>query len=133
MAFVSSGHSSLEMTCGRPLCPRCRAPMWALRVEPKTTAEDDRTFKCPRCEHSQNVAFPKNRNWCNVAKMSALGQKQTCAPQVVMSALPPKADMCSAPAHVRYGPIADILLQSALISLSTSVAITSLIFHPPSL
>jgi len=25
MAFVSSGHSSLEMTCGRPLCPRCRA------------------------------------------------------------------------------------------------------------
>jgi len=25
-----------------------------------------------------------------------------------MSALPPKADMCSAPEHVRYGPIADI-------------------------
>ena len=28
--------------------------------------------------------------------MSALGQKQTCAAQKVMSALPPKADMCSA-------------------------------------
>ena len=28
--------------------------------------------------------------------MSALGQKQTCAVQKVMSALPPKADMCSA-------------------------------------
>src|SRR5262245_17640427 len=26
-----------------------------------------------------------------------------------MSALPPKADMCSAQAHVRFGPIADIL------------------------
>jgi hypothetical protein len=26
--------------------------------------------------------------------MSALGHKQTCAPQNVMSALPPKADMC---------------------------------------
>jgi hypothetical protein len=26
--------------------------------------------------------------------MSALGQKQTCAPQKVMFALPPKADMC---------------------------------------
>ena len=26
--------------------------------------------------------------------MSALGQKQTCALQKVMSALPPKADMC---------------------------------------
>jgi hypothetical protein len=57
--------------------------------------------------------------------MSALGQKQTCAPQNVISALPPKsdresgflrkvmsalspkADMCSARAHVRFGPKAD--------------------------
>src|SRR5262249_51604361 len=55
---------------------------------------------------------------------SALGQKQTSAnghvrftpnsdresrhPQTVMSALPPKADMCSAQADVRFGPIADI-------------------------
>ena len=61
MAFVSSGHSSLEMTFGRPLCPRCRAPMWTLRVEPKKTAEEDRMFKCPRCEHSQNVAFPQKQ------------------------------------------------------------------------
>jgi hypothetical protein len=52
-----------------------------------------------------------------------LGQKQTSAksdvrlapnsdrkrgfPQVVMSALPPKADMCSATRDVRFGPIAD--------------------------
>jgi hypothetical protein len=28
--------------------------------------------------------------------------------QSVMSALPPKADMCSASAYVRYGPKADI-------------------------
>src|SRR5262245_19186322 len=40
--------------------------------------------------------------------MSALGQKQTCAAHNVMSALPPKADMCSALPHVRFGPIADI-------------------------
>src|SRR5262245_11832895 len=31
-------------------------------------------------------------------------------PQTVMSALPPKADMCSVVADVRYGPIADIAL-----------------------
>jgi transposase-like protein len=61
MAFVSSGHSSLEMTSGRPLCPRCRAPMWTLRVEPEKTAEDDRMFQCPRCEHSQNIAIPKKQ------------------------------------------------------------------------
>jgi len=29
--------------------------------------------------------------------MSALGQKATCAPQKVMSALPQKADMCISP------------------------------------
>ena len=34
--------------------------------------------------------------------MSALGHKQTCASQKVMSALPPKADMCSATRDVRY-------------------------------
>ena len=39
--------------------------------------------------------------------MSALGQKQTCAAQKVMSALPPKADMCGALGHVRFVPIAD--------------------------
>ena len=40
--------------------------------------------------------------------MSALGQKQTCALQKVMSALPPKADMCGATRDVRFVPIADI-------------------------
>jgi len=40
--------------------------------------------------------------------MSALGQKRTCAAQKAMSALTPKADMCGAPAHVRFVPIADI-------------------------
>jgi len=29
-------------------------------------------------------------------------------PQTVMSALPPKADMCGAARDVRFGPIADI-------------------------
>ena len=40
--------------------------------------------------------------------MSALGHKRICAAQTVMSALPPKADMCGAPADVRFVPIADI-------------------------
>jgi hypothetical protein len=58
--------------------------------------------------------------------MSALGQKQTYTkqnamsallpnsdresgfPQTGMSALPPKADMCGAHAHVCFGPKADI-------------------------
>jgi hypothetical protein len=35
--------------------------------------------------------------------MSALGQKQTFEPQKVMSALPPKADMCGATRDVRFG------------------------------
>ena len=43
--------------------------------------------------------------------MSALGQKRTCAAQKAMSALPPKADMCSATRHVRFVPKADIDLR----------------------
>jgi hypothetical protein len=39
--------------------------------------------------------------------MSAMGQKLPRDAAGCMSALPPKADMCSAPADVRYGPIAD--------------------------
>ena len=41
--------------------------------------------------------------------MSALGHKQTFALRNAMSALPPKADICSALAHVRFVPIADML------------------------
>ena len=40
--------------------------------------------------------------------MSALGHKRTFAVQNAMSALPPKADMCSATRHVRFVPKADI-------------------------
>ena len=40
--------------------------------------------------------------------MSALGQKQIFAVQNVMSALPPKADICGATADVCFVPIADI-------------------------
>jgi hypothetical protein len=42
------------------------------------------------------------------AAMSALGQKQTFAPQKSMSALPPKADKCGAVGDVGFGPIADV-------------------------
>ena len=41
--------------------------------------------------------------------MSVLGQKQTFALHQPMSALPPRADMCGALAHVCFGPKADIL------------------------
>ena len=41
-------------------------------------------------------------------RMSALGQKRTYAVQKGMSALTPKADMCSALAYVCFVPIADI-------------------------
>ena len=47
--------------------------------------------------------------------MSALGQKQTCAMQKGMSALPPKADMCGALGDVRFVPIADISLLDHLV------------------
>src|SRR5262245_28825342 len=48
--------------------------------------------------------------------MSALGQKQTCAVQNIMSALLPKADMCGATSDVRFGPKADIGELSCLLT-----------------
>ena len=48
--------------------------------------------------------------------MSALGHKRTLAAQKGMSALPPKADMCGALAHVRFVRIADICLFDDLVS-----------------
>ena len=49
--------------------------------------------------------------------MSALGQKQTYAAHKWMSALPPKADMCSATRDVRFVPIANMAYVSAMSAL----------------
>ena len=48
------------------------------------------------------------RRWELLPDMSALGQKQTYAAQKVMSALPPKADMCGATRDVPYVPKANV-------------------------
>jgi len=45
---------------------------------------------------------------CLLMSMSALGQKQTCAPVQVMSAIPPKADIAVGQIDVRFLPKADI-------------------------
>src|SRR5262245_66691214 len=41
-----------------------------------------------------------------------------------MSALPPKADMCSASAHVRYGPIADMRLRTFVLETMVPEAVS---------
>jgi len=51
--------------------------------------------------------------------MAALGQKQTYAVHEPMSALPPKADMCSATSDACFGPEADI---RAFHSINSSAA-----------
>jgi len=58
----------------------------------------------------------------SICELSALGQKQTCAPQKAMSALPPKADVCGATSDVRFGPKADITTHSSLVS-ATEIAL----------
>jgi hypothetical protein len=59
--------------------------------------------------------------------MSALGHKRTFAVQNGMSALPPKADMCGALAHVCFVPIADIEeLQSKPLPFHRRIRVRSL-------
>src|SRR5215475_8232140 len=49
-------------------------------------------------------ALPLKADMCSHCPMSALGQKQTHAVHNGMSALHPKADMCSALGYVCFGP-----------------------------
>jgi hypothetical protein len=55
MPLTNRGHLSLEKSDGRPLCPPCRAPMWSIRVQREQTADNKRTFQCPRCEYSHTA------------------------------------------------------------------------------
>src|SRR5215831_3869288 len=68
--------------------------------------------------------------------MSALGQKQTFAPQKGHVALPPKADMCGANTHVRFGPKADIgrlhsIISSAVVSNASGRVLGPIARTPP--
>jgi transposase-like protein len=48
MSLQGHGRAALEMTNGRPLCPRCRVPLWLVCVEERDT-DVQRSFECPRC------------------------------------------------------------------------------------
>jgi hypothetical protein len=68
----------------------------------------------PKCELNlpKTVVQPPRSGRPNifVTKRSALGQKQTGAPQQVMSALPPEADIDWPLRDARFVPIADMPL-----------------------
>jgi transposase-like protein len=55
MPLTNCGHLSLQKSNGRPLCPKCRAPMWSIRVQAEKAADHKQTFQCPRCEHSHTA------------------------------------------------------------------------------
>jgi hypothetical protein len=35
----------------RPVCFKCGAPMWLIRIEPEESGCARRTFECPRCQN----------------------------------------------------------------------------------
>jgi DNA-directed RNA polymerase subunit RPC12/RpoP len=38
-------------TSVRPVCSKCGAPMWLIRIEPQKPDCALRTFECPRCQN----------------------------------------------------------------------------------
>jgi Zn finger protein HypA/HybF involved in hydrogenase expression len=42
---------NLLATPVRPVCPKCGAPMWLIRIEPEKPDFAQRTFECPRCQN----------------------------------------------------------------------------------
>jgi hypothetical protein len=76
-----------------------------------TTAEHSLRYRSRQCDDDivrDRHAYGTAPFLAQACPMSIEGQKQTFAPQKAMSALPLKADMCSALAHVCFGPIADM-------------------------
>jgi hypothetical protein len=58
-----------------------------------------------------NVCFGSLADICSAkghVRFAPNSDRESGFPQTVMSALPPKADMCGALVDVRFGPIADI-------------------------
>jgi hypothetical protein len=58
-----------------------------------------------------NVRFGSKADICSATidvRFAPNSDRESVFPQKVMSALPPKADMCGALAHVCFGPIADM-------------------------
>jgi len=47
--------TSYSASIVRPPCPECSTMMHLARIEPVAPGHDKRTFKCPRCEHSETV------------------------------------------------------------------------------
>jgi hypothetical protein len=77
-----------------------------------TTAEHSLRYRSRQCDDDivrDRHAYDTAPFLAQACPMSFEGQKQTFAPQKVMSALPTKADMCSANDDVRFGPKADIV------------------------
>src|SRR5262245_1259769 len=68
----------------------------------------------PFSQSSLLFEFPANGR----VRFTPNSDRKSRHPQKVMSALPPRADMCSAHTHVCYGPIADLLLLIRSLTLS---------------
>jgi hypothetical protein len=84
----------------QPRRSRAKRRQFSIRVSTPPGSREKRSRYHSRCSRSVASAA--------IRIMSALGQKQTCAVQYLMSALHPKADMCGATGDVRFVPIADI-------------------------
>jgi hypothetical protein len=83
-----------------------RAASGHIATPPANVMNSRRLIACPLRLRTQDIVPVQPRSV--KGPMSALGHKWTFAMQKRMSALPPKADMCGAVAHVCFGPIADI-------------------------
>jgi hypothetical protein len=46
----------------QPPCPKCRNPMWLVRLTKYDDKHDLRSFECKVCEHSENRIVRFNRS-----------------------------------------------------------------------
>ena len=65
--------------------------------------------------------------------MSALGQKQTCRPEIAMSALPPKADIAKRDRDVRFSARSGLMYRNKKLSLFEARSCVDELGHPSKL
>ena len=52
---MSQSASSNSVTIDRPVCAKCDAVMWLVRIQPEGQGIDKQTFECPVCDISETA------------------------------------------------------------------------------
>ena len=127
--FVMNGGPKKEAVSGESACRwhnNCRFALSGIRHSPLAAQRRGYTRQRQRTKgfgfNCANVRFGSKADICSApthVRFIPNSDRKSRHAQMVMSALPLKADMCGATRDVRFGPIAAVILPASVISPGT--------------